>query len=175
MDDQRDHGQIGEHLENGLQAVLAPDRNQKKEKQREQEPQDHPGKKGHDGQRAGSEADDSEFDGEQDHQDQDANLHQPGQPISLIGDGVHRFGRWSMVVRGSSLVPDSRWRWGCCAQRPATNDRRPFFYPASFPIIVNNGMYKEITMPPMLTPRRPIMTGSSMASMSLVAESTSSS
>ena len=89
MDDQRDHGQIGEHLQNGLQAVFAPDRNQKKEKQREHEPQHHPGEKGQDGQRAGSEADDGEFDGEQDHQDQDANLHQPGQPVPLIGDGVH--------------------------------------------------------------------------------------
>jgi hypothetical protein len=29
MDDQRDHGQIGEHLQHGLQAVFIPDRNQK--------------------------------------------------------------------------------------------------------------------------------------------------
>ena len=94
MDDQRDHGQIGEHLQNGLQAVFAPDRNQKKEKQRKHEPQHHPGEKGQDGQRAGSEADDGEFDGEQNQQDQDANLDQPGQPVPLIGDGVHEFSRW---------------------------------------------------------------------------------
>src|SRR6266436_6703360 len=99
MDDQRDHGQIGENLKNGLQAVLAPDRNQKKEKERKHEPQHHPGKKGHDGQRAGSKADDGEFDDEQDHQDQDTNLHQPGQPISLFVEvrdllqhGVHGAG-----------------------------------------------------------------------------------
>ena len=57
----------------------------------------------------------------------------------------------------------------------ATHDQRLFFYPDSFAIIENNGMYREITMPPMLTPSRPMMTGSSMASMSLVAASTSSS
>ncbi len=65
MDDQRDHGQIGEHLQNGLQAVFAPDGNQKKEEQREHEPQHHPGEKGQDGQRVGSEADDGQFNGEQ--------------------------------------------------------------------------------------------------------------
>ena len=56
-----------------------------------------------------------------------------------------------------------------------THDQRLFFYPDSFAIIENSGMYREITMPPMLTPSRPMMTGSSMASMSLVAASTSSS
>ena len=99
VDDQRDHGQIGEHLQHGLQAVFVPDRNQKKEKQREHEPQHHTGEKRHDGQGAGSEADDGKFDGQQDHQDQDANLHQPGQPVPLIGDGVHEVR--SLVVRRS--------------------------------------------------------------------------
>jgi len=85
-------------------------------------------------------------------------------------------GRWSLVARGSSLVPEKPLAMGMFApidQRLTTSDC--FFYPASFPIIVNNGMYREITIPPMLTPRRPMMTGSSMANMSLVAESTSSS
>ncbi len=133
----------------------------------------------------GREPDDGKLDGEQDHQDQDANLHQPGQPVSLIGDGVHEFGRWSLVVcRRSSVVQGSspvagdfavsRQREPLC-QRLATNDQRLLFYPASFPIMANNGMYSEITMPPMLTPRTPMMTGSSMANMSFVAESTSSS
>ena len=49
------------------------------------------------------------------------------------------------------------------------------FYPASFAIMANSGMYSEITIPPILTPSRPMMAGSSMASMSLVAASTSSS
>gem|GEM_PF-5590291 len=89
MDDQRDHGQIGQNLKDGLQTVFTPHRNQEKKKQREHEPQHHPGEKGQDGQRAGSEADDGELNGEQDHQDQDTNLHQPGQPVPLIGDGVH--------------------------------------------------------------------------------------
>src|SRR5208337_1806669 len=89
MNHQRDHGQIGEHLENGLEAVLAPDRNQKKEKQRKHEPEHHPDEEGQDGQRAGRKPDDGEFDGEQNQQDQDANLDQPGQPVSLIGDEGH--------------------------------------------------------------------------------------
>src|SRR5208283_1276754 len=71
MNHQRDHGQIGEHLENGLEAVLAPDRNQKKEKQRKHEPEHHPDEEGQDGQRAGRKPDDGEFDGEQNQQDQD--------------------------------------------------------------------------------------------------------
>ena len=50
-----------------------------------------------------------------------------------------------------------------------------FSYPASFEIIENNGRYSEITMPPMVMPRMPMMIGSSIASMSLVAASTSSS
>src|SRR5208283_837505 len=160
MDHQRDHGQIGEHLQNGLQAVFPPHRNQKKEKQREHEPQHHSGEKGHYGQRAGGEANDGEFDGQQHHQDQDANLHQPGQPVPLIGDVGHELG---FVVRRSPGEP-----------RIANSERR-FLYPASFEIIANNGMYREITMPPMVMPRQPMMTGSSMASMSLVAASTSSS
>ena len=89
MDDQGDHGQIGEDLQDGLEAVFVPDRNQKKEKQREHEPQHHPGEEGQDGQGVGSKADNGEFDGEQDEEDEDANLDQPGQPVALIGDGVH--------------------------------------------------------------------------------------
>ncbi len=50
-----------------------------------------------------------------------------------------------------------------------------FSYPASFEIMANSGMYSEMTMPPMVTPRQPMMAGSSMANMSLVAASTSSS
>ena len=109
VDDQRDHSQIGEHLQHGLQPVFVPHRNQKKEKQREYEPQHHAREKRHDGQRAGSEADDGEFDDQQDHQDQDANLHQPGQPVPLIGDGVHEIRRESSVVsRSRASCPELR-------------------------------------------------------------------
>ena len=113
VDDQRDHREIGEHLQHGLQAVFVPDRDQEQEEQREHEPQHHPGEEGQDRQRAGREADDGEFDGEQNHQDQDANLHQPGQPVPLIGDGMHEFvvGRslfvvdaLVVVIRGSLLT-----------------------------------------------------------------------
>ena len=169
----------------GLQAVLAPHGNQKKEKQREHEPQHHAGEKGHDGQRAGSETDDGQLDREQHHQDQDANLDQPGQPVPLIGDGVHEF---AVVFAKRLLRAPSRelratpFKLASCysfelvpARSPELVARSCFFYPASFPIIANNGMYREIMMPPMLTPRQPMMTGSSMASMSLVAASTSSS
>src|SRR5215472_15335539 len=48
-------------------------------------------------------------------------------------------------------------------------------YPESFEIIENSGRYREITMPPTITPRKPIMMGSSKVSMFLVAASTSSS
>ena len=89
MDDQGNHGQIGEDLQDGLEAVFVPDRNQEKEKQREHEPQHHSGEEGQDGQGVGSKADNGEFDGEQDEEDQDANLDQPGQPVALIGDEGH--------------------------------------------------------------------------------------
>src|ERR1035437_11160712 len=74
MDDQGNHGQIGEDLKDGLEAVFAPDRNQKKEKQREHEPQHHSGEEGQDGQGVGSKADNGEVDGEQDEEGQDADL-----------------------------------------------------------------------------------------------------
>jgi len=88
VDDERDHGQIGEHLQNGLQAVFVPYRDQKEKEQREHEPQHHPGEKGQDGQWAGRKADNSEFDGEQDQQDQDAKPS-PAKSAS----SAHR--RWS--------------------------------------------------------------------------------
>src|ERR1019366_4660772 len=156
VDDQCHHGQIGEHLQQPLQAMFGPDRNQKQEKQREHEPQHHPRQKGHDRHRAGREADDGQLNGKQDQQDQDANLHQPCQPVSLIGDGMHGVRRSSLAVRRS-------------------NSKRRLFYPANFEIMANSGMYREITMPPMEMPNMPMMTGSSMANMSLVAASTSSS
>src|ERR1700722_5756520 len=58
MDHERDHGQIGEHLEDRLQAMLVPDRYQEKKKQRKHRPQHHTGKKRHDGKRAGCQAND---------------------------------------------------------------------------------------------------------------------
>jgi hypothetical protein len=58
-------------------------------KRKNSEPQHHSGEEGQDGQGVGSKADNGEFDGEQDEEDQDANLDQPGQPVALIGDGVH--------------------------------------------------------------------------------------
>lgn len=46
---------------------------------------------------------------------------------------------------------------------------------ASFPIKVNSGRYIEMTMPPMVMPRKAMRTGSIIASKSAMAESTSSS
>ena len=46
---------------------------------------------------------------------------------------------------------------------------------ASFPMRVNSGRYIEMTMPPIVTPRKAIRTGSIIESRSAMAESTSSS
>jgi len=63
----------------------------------------------------------------------------------------------SLLTRSWVLVAGPR----LCAsdQRRTTSDG---FLSASFPIMANSGMYREIMMPPMLTPRQPMMTGSSM-------------
>ncbi len=47
--------------------------------------------------------------------------------------------------------------------------------PESLAIMLNSGMYSEMTMPPTATPRKAIIIGSSRVSKSLVAASTSSS
>src|SRR5208337_3208460 len=100
---EQDESQGGTEISPGSRQEHASDNDdQGVEKiQREHEPEHHPDEEGQDGQRAGRKPDDGEFDGEQNQQDQDANLDQPGQPVSLIGDEGHE--NQSLVVSHWSL------------------------------------------------------------------------
>src|SRR5580698_5781708 len=133
-------------------------------------PQQHHGDEQAQWESTGSELRDGKFNAQQTSQDQDSDLDQPRQPLPLIEYGMH-----FRPYRRESAA-GGRGRENRSFLFPPLRPRIAFrTYPASLAIIENNGMYSEITMPPIMMPSRPMMIGSSMASMSLVAASTSSS
>lgn len=93
-------------------------------------------------------------------------------------DGFHRSRPYNFVkTQSETLLVQSKT---LLAQSetllPFDNYLSGYFAPlASFPIKVNSGRYIEITIEPMVTPRKAISAGSINASKSAIAESTSSS
>src|SRR5713226_5640824 len=168
-----DQQQVGNDLQHRLRPQFFPNPQQHQVKRRNRVRQ-HDGIHEHThGKRHRRELRDRQFDAQQYGKNQDPNLDQPHQPNPVLEGRLH-------VLALKLLSSRFRFSGGEIRRTQVLPGLSPPFaptesYPASLPISANSGMYSEMTMPPIMTPSKPMITGSSMASMSLVAESTSSS
>src|SRR5580700_4887749 len=89
MHHQTDHHQVGEHLQQRLQTVLIPQREQENVKQRERIPkQDSTEEKTH-RQTRWRQLHHGQLNSEQKRQDQNSYFNQPGQPVALVEGRLH--------------------------------------------------------------------------------------
>ncbi len=89
IDQQRNQGEVGQHLDERLDAMLFPEREQEKVKHRDRVPEQYGADKQPDVERGGGDPRNNQLNSQQKCQNDDADLDQPGQPKPLIEHGLH--------------------------------------------------------------------------------------
>src|SRR5437879_5766 len=88
--DQANEDDVGEDLKRGLEAVLPPEREQQDVKERNTVPEQNRTDEEPNRKQSWSQLRYGQLNSEQEGQDEDTHLDQPGQPVALVEGGLHR-------------------------------------------------------------------------------------